>query len=185
MKGGRSSDLGLTCSASISRRYTLGSSVSTSTSPIFIRPREQVTDVSGSYPRKVYRPHFSSACADSSMKQCEDTFLSILIASMGVMKSESISQLSGTVLYLPSAASSSTSFNVGLIFMVALPRVRIVRSDIKKHPGQNCLLCQGRMMHSRCHLDSRLCRALCGIPTYPRQVTPASRRRILCGHTRI
>ena len=35
--------------------------------------------------------------------------------------------------------------------------------------------------YPRCHLASRLSRALCGIPTYPRPLTQALRRRILRG----
>ena len=41
------------------------------------------------------------------------------------------------------------------------------------------ILCQGRISHSRCHPVSRSDRALCGIPSYPRQLTYAPRRRIL------
>ena len=41
------------------------------------------------------------------------------------------------------------------------------------------ILCQGRISHSRCHPASRSDRALCGIPSYPRQLTYAPRRRIL------
>ena len=47
------------------------------------------------------------------------------------------------------------------------------------------LLSRTNIHNSRCHLDSRIARALCRIPSYPRHVTPASRRRILRGAPRL
>jgi hypothetical protein len=78
------------------------------------------------------------------------------------------------------SASPGTSFPRGRQSdPAALRRCECSRLARKKVLDRMLLLSRTNILNSRCHLDSRKIRALCRIPSYPRHVTPASRRRIL------
>ena len=112
-----------------------GSSVFSVLSPYVISPLMQVISSFGSKPKKVYLPHRSLAQADSSIYACVEAFFRMRIVSMGVVKSERISQLTGTTSYLPVAANALTSSIDGTTFILVtsgsslLPEAKKTPSD--------------------------------------------------------
>ena len=86
----------------------------------------------------------------------------IFSASIGVLTSDKIPQLTGRTLYVPSEAMARTSSRLGLNFMgqTSLQTEMLLRlfrpRSIKKSLTEE-VLCQGRIIaYPRCHLDSQL-----------------------------
>ena len=84
---------------------------------------------------------------------------------MGVLMSDSISVLMGTVLYFPSPASFFTVSKSGFIVILTIP---FLLSGIKKRPDRNFDFCQGRIHAIRgATLIYGYCRTLVRILSYP------------------
>ena len=92
------------------------------------------------------------------------------MASMGVVKSDRISQLTGSTRYRLAEAISWTFSNVQIKILLW----RFCQRS-KKSPLTETTVCQGRIKHiiRGATLIHGMTRALSGIPTYPRQMTSA------------